>query len=139
MPVIRTQRADGTSDVVRLTNTDGRWTAVVSFSEDCRYCVEVAPDWAEWFQSETEVEIVVVTRDGVDRAALYSAAHGWEEPPVTVALGDPARSEGFLVSRTPWLFLFDADGALRYQGPGADLESWREMLPPNDLGQVTDP
>lgn len=63
-----------------------------------------------------------MTLEDPETAALYSKRFGWNVDVLSttqLALGD---REVSLVDRTPWLFVFDFAGVLRYQGHGADLE-----------------
>ena len=52
----------------------------------------------------------------------YAKKHGWDVEVLTDTPG-AGSIEAFLVSRTPWLFLFDPVGTLVYHGFGGDLEA----------------
>ncbi len=131
VPALRGHTGD-----LALTSEEDRWTAVVSFSSTCGHCLNLAPSLTEWFQGEDEVDIAVVTSDTPEVAATYAEDYGWSVPLLSLVTSDSTRSEGFFLSRTPWLFLFDPQGVLRHHGHAADHETWRPLVRESSLGDA---
>ncbi|MBW3572886.1 MAG: peroxiredoxin family protein [Gemmatimonadetes bacterium] len=125
---------DGAPARVALRRSDQRWTAVLAFASDCVHCETVAPDWSNWLRKEHAFEVIGISRDAPQDAAAYRGHHGWRMRILNVPRGD-ART-GFLVSRTPWVFLFDDRGVLRYEGHGRSVASVDSIV---RAGRLTPP
>lgn len=108
---------------VPLRRKDTNWTVLLAFSPTCAWCDSVAPRWKSWTQGIGDRVHVVGVVSGDPSAALrYTHAHGWRigelivvDSAVTGILGRQ------LTRKTPWLFLFDSTGALRYSGHGNEV------------------
>lgn len=112
---------EGTGDtVLRLGDTGGKWTAVLAFYSDCSYCDRAAAHWRSWLARDRDLRTWGVTRDGLDEAVEYARGHDWALPILSVR-PSPGSLEHQLISRTPWVFLFDPGGTLRYEGNGSNL------------------
>lgn len=112
-----------------LATDDRHYTLLLSFHSECAWCATIAPDWAAWLPGPgASLRTLAITRDDPQTAVAYAREKGWSVDVLSVTVGDGARSEGFFVARTPWVFLFDPQGRLLYHGHGADLETPSEIV-----------
>ena len=111
---------------VRLAAGSGIVTVLYVFHPDCVHCHAVAPEWAEHFAaSHTNrpvVQRIAVTNDSVAPAVAYAEGFGWNVEVLSVEELTPGDREYSLFSRTPWVFVFDSAGVLRFDGHGRRLE-----------------
>lgn len=121
VPALRVRREDGTRGPLSLASTDGRWTVVMAFRSDCKPSQAVASRWREWLSASRPVNVLTVTRDSLPAALAYRTAQRW--PVRVLSLERPQRGtpEHLLVTRTPWVFLLDPSGVVRFQGHGGEL------------------
>lgn len=112
---------DGEPTRLELENDRGEWTALLAFHSECAWCAEAAPHWREWLGESRPFRIVAITSDSIGSALGYVGEHDWSTDVLSVAGADATSLEGQLTGRTPWAYLVDAGGAIRYQGNGADL------------------
>jgi hypothetical protein len=125
VPAIRGLDAGAGGTSVTLRREDARWTVLLAFSPTCAWCDSVAPRWKSWTGAIGRRVVVVGISSGEPSAALrYAHAHGWKlgelivvDSAVTGVLGRQ------LTRKTPWLFLFDSRGVLRYSGHGNEVET----------------
>lgn len=102
-------------------------TLVLAYHSECVHCDAVADEWRRWLETAQGVSVLAVTRDGPERARSYERSHGWEVSTLSVAGAPPSSREMLLVSRTPWLFVFDSSGVLVYEGHGSNLDEVRDL------------
>ena len=130
----------GTSSTIRLATDTGTVTILYSFHPECVHSHSVAPNWAEHFSavfnSDEGVRRIAVTSASTDAAYEYAERFDWSVDVVAVRLLAPAHREYALVSRTPWVFVFDADGILRFEGHGNALAQVGQVVA--GLSVVTD-
>ncbi|MCY3677074.1 MAG: hypothetical protein F4Z31_13600 [Gemmatimonadetes bacterium] len=123
------QLPDGTSTVVPLTADPGTMTVLYSFHPECEHCDTVAPVWASHFASaDPTVRRIAVTADLHEPAVTYAARFGWSVDLLSVSQLGLTDREYSLVSRTPWLFAFDWNGVLRFQGHGSELDRVKQVV-----------
>ncbi|MCY3942235.1 MAG: hypothetical protein OXG18_00490 [Gemmatimonadetes bacterium] len=120
---------EGSRDYVEIRTPSGAATVVYVFSSTCAFCDDVAPDWAEHFRrpGTEHVRRVAITRDGPQDAVEYAKRFGWDVRILSMpdlAATDRASS---LLSRTPWLYVFDPEGVLRFEGHGSALKRADEV------------
>ncbi len=130
-------KVDGTEAVLAIPMLTGAATVVYAFSSECAYCEDVAPEWASHFgkQGGEGIRRVAITRDPPQTAASYAERFGWEVPILSIPDLVATDRRSFLLSRTPWLYVFDRDGALRFQGHGSSLDRMDEAA--SRLGHPT--
>lgn len=101
-------------------------TVVYAFHPECAFCDTVGPKWAAQFAAHdpmaTPVRRITVTRELPGPAAIYAERFTWDIDLLSVSGFAETSPEAFLVSRTPWVYVFDPDGVLRFQAHGAELE-----------------
>ena len=123
------QVANGTQTVVSLTADPGTVTVLYAFHPECAHCDAVAPTWASHFASgEPRVRRIAVTGDLHGPAANYAARFGWNVNLLSVSQLALTDREYSLISKTPWLFVFDWNGVLRFQDHGSELERAKEVV-----------
>ena len=112
--------------LVPLDGDPGTVTVLYAFHSECAFCDDVAPAWASHFAtagpSGRRVRRIAVTRDLPGPAATYAEQFGWQVDLLSVSQLAETSREYSLVSRTPWVFVFDADGVLRFHDHGGELE-----------------
>lgn len=117
---------------VRLATDTGIATVLYVFHPDCVHCHAVAPEWAEHFAANhtnrSVVQRIAVTNDSVGPAAAYAESFGWNVEVLSVEGLTPADREYSLFSRTPWVFVFDSAGVLRFDGHGRRLEPMMQAI-----------
>lgn len=122
----------GTSSIIRLASDTGTVTILYSFHPECVHSHTVAADWAEHFaaafNSEVGVRRIAITSDSTDAAYEYAKRFGWSVDVVGFRPLAPAHREYALLSRTPWVFVFDSDGVLRFEGHGNALEQVDQVV-----------
>ncbi|MCY3546851.1 MAG: hypothetical protein OXH49_08205 [Gemmatimonadetes bacterium] len=100
-------------------------TVLYVFHPDCVHCHAVAPEWAEHFSADhidwPVVQRIAVTNDSVGPAVAYAERFGWNVDVLSVKDLTPADREFSLFSKTPWVFVFDSAGVLRFNGHGRRL------------------
>ena len=122
----------GTSSSIRFASDTGIVTILYSFHPECVHSHTVAPNWAEHFSavfdSDVGVRRIAVTSASTDAAYEYAERSDWSVDVVSVRPLAPAHREYALVSRTPWVFVFDSDGILRFEGHGNALEQVGQVV-----------
>lgn len=127
VPALTGYTEDSVQTTVSLV-ADGQHTATVvyAFHPACAFCDAVAPAWAAHFAAEdpnaAPVRRIAVTREVPEPAATYAQQFNWDIDLLSVSGFAETGPEAFLLSRTPWVYVFDPDGVLRFDAHGADLE-----------------
>lgn len=98
-----------------------RYTVVLAYDPRCVHSTRIADAWKRWLDSSPRARVLAVARGTHPTAAAYARQQGWRMR--TVAVSTPARGtlEHSLLRRTPWVFVFDSQGTLRFQGHGSEL------------------
>ena len=116
----------GTSSTIRLASDAGTVTILYSFHPECIHSHTVASNWAEHFSAALNNDVGVrrfaITDASTDAAYEYAKRFRWSVDVVGVRPSALAHREYALVSRTPWVFVFDSNGILRFEGHGNALE-----------------
>lgn len=121
--------ADGIPTRLPLAGASPAPTVVLAFFSGCVHCATVAPAWAEWERRwRHRVRIIAITRDPVGEAQAYRHAHGWDFPVFSLADPDLPAPERYMVSRTPWWFIFRPDGVFEAGANGALLSRADSLL-----------
>lgn len=123
---------DGVLAILPLEADPGTVTVLYAFDSECVFCDDVAPEWASQFATQAAaspaIRRIAVTRDLPGPAATYAERFGWQVDLLSVAQPAQAGRESSLVSKTPWVFVFDSDGVLRFQDHGAELQRMEEAI-----------
>lgn len=132
VPSIVGRLQNGALTLIPLEGEPGTVTVLYAFHSECGFCDDVAPAWASHFsrarREAPAVHRIAVTRDSPEAAAAYAGQFGWQVELLSFPeLGETSREQR-LVSRTPWVFVFDADGVLRYNDHGGELERIEEAV-----------
>lgn len=111
---------------VSLVDGTAPVTVIYSFHPECAHSRTWGPSWARHFQNawaiDAGVRRIVLTVDGPPSGQDFAKHFGWKAELLSVAGMNPLQREYFLVSRTPWVFVFDTHGVLRFDGHGSQLE-----------------
>ena len=123
---------DGVPAIVPMDADPGTVTVLYAFSSQCAFCDDLAPEWASHFATPapetTAIRRIAVTRDLPGPAATYAQRFGWQVDLLSVSQFAETSRESSLVARTPWVFVFDSDGVLRFQDHGAELQRMEEAI-----------
>lgn len=118
--------ADGSSEQLVLADGGGTVTVLYAFHPDCAHSDTVAEEWARYFAGEhvglPGTRRLAVTRDLPESASAYAERFGWDVELLSIPNLTPSDVKYSLVSRTPWVFVFDSDGVLRFHDHGGELE-----------------
>lgn len=117
---------DGVLTTIPLQAEQGGVTVLYAFDSRCAFCDDVAPAWRRHFATTaygtSGVRRIALTRDHGASAARYARRFGWQVDLLSVhGLAENSR-EHSLVSKTPWVFVFDSNGVLRFHDHGAEIE-----------------
>lgn len=125
-------REGGVPTTIRLATDSSIATVLYVFHPDCVHCHPVAPEWAKRFSADrnngSAVRSVAVTSDSIEPAVAYAERFGWTVDVLSVQELAPQSREYSLVSRTPWVFVFDSIGVLRYEGHGSRLDNMMKAI-----------
>jgi len=117
---------EGTATTVPLRKEPGAVTVLYAFHSECGFSDDVAPAWGRHFATPDSgtsgVRRIALTRDPPGAAADYARRFGWRVELLSVSRLPDTSREHALVARTPWAFVFDSDGVLRFHDHGAELE-----------------
>ena len=126
VPTLTGYTEDSVQTTVSLVADRHTATVVYAFHPACAFCDTVAPEWAAHFAAEdpkaAPVRRIAVTRELPGHAATYAQQFNWHIGLLSVSGFAETSPEAFLVSRTPWVYVFDPDGVLRFDAHGAELE-----------------
>lgn len=126
------RREDGAPTTVSLFAERGRVTVLYVFDSQCAFCDDVAPAWRRHFANAvtgaSSVRRIALTRDLPVSAARYARRFGWQVDLLSVSRLEETSREYSLVSKTPWVFVFDSNGVLRFNDHGAELERIEQAL-----------
>lgn len=117
-----------TPNPFRLANEMGSATLVMAFNSQCVHCDRVAPAWSAWLATQPDVRMIAITNEPVNVGEAYASRHQWRVQVASVVNAPAGAVERQLVSRTPWLFVFDANGILRTARHGARLMTADSVL-----------
>ena len=116
----------GAFDTIPIATETALATVLYVFHPDCVYCRDSAHTWASHF-----ADIATTPRSGIRRlaltlanpsaAGLFAQAFDWQVDVRSVAGLSPTSREYSLLSKTPWVFVFDSHGVLRMDGHGNNL------------------
>jgi peroxiredoxin len=113
---------------VALTARDGKWTVLMAFRSTCAWCDSVAPQWSAWLAKPSSACVLGITSDSPDSAAAYRDGKRWSLELVPAPKQEPGTVESSLLSRTPWVYVLDDRGVVRYHGHGSNLPKVDSLL-----------
>lgn len=124
--------SDGGPVQLSLAGTEATATVLYAFHSECVHCRAVAPAWAERFAvpdvASSRVQRVAVTQEDPTAAVHYANRFRWNVDVLSLSHLSPRNRALLLVSRTPWVFVFDSAGVLRHHGHGSDLAKVEHVL-----------
>ncbi|MDE2874128.1 MAG: hypothetical protein OXU69_03375 [Gemmatimonadota bacterium] len=126
VPALTGYAEDGVLTTVSLDSDSYTATVVYAFHPECVFCDLVASEWAAHFAAgdpkAAPVRRIAVTRELPGPAATHAQQFNWDIDLLSVSGSVEMSPEAFLVSRTPWVYVFDRDGVLRFHADGAEVE-----------------
>ena len=129
-------------DTISLDEETAGVTVIYSFHPDCGYSATLGSRWARHFddaqQPDAGIRRFALTLDSLSSALDFAESFGWEVEVVSVAGLSPMQREYSLVSRTPWVFVFDSNGVLQRHVHGSELgavEAAVSRLLPEDVAR----
>lgn len=118
-------RADGSvEDSIQLRGVPGEATVVFAFHSECAFCDDVAPEWASYFGTPPVdgVRRIAISREPPDAAVDYVRRKGWKVRWLSMANVLETDRRSYLLSRTPWIYVFDHRGVLAFHGHGSEID-----------------
>ena len=116
----------GHPDTVFLDHEKTFATVVYSYHPDCVHTRTLGPTWARHFNevrsTDARVRRLAVTLANPSSALDFVDHFGWQVEALSVAGLTPLQPAYALVSRTPWVFVFDSHGVLRLHSHGSQLD-----------------
>ena len=127
VPVLNGYSGLGVPVRISLPNDEAaRVTVIYTFHPDCVHSRSWGREWARHFGQvqaiDSGVRRIALTLDGPSSGQDFAKHFGWEAEFLSVAGLSPRQREYSLVARTPWVFVFDSDGVLRFDGHGGQLK-----------------
>jgi hypothetical protein len=123
VPAIRGRDSLAAITTLPLRRTGASWTVLLAFSPGCAWCDSVAPRWKRWTEAAGgRIAVVGIASGDPSEALRYTRAHGWKIGELIVVDSALTGVLGLQLTRkTPWLFLIDKRGVLRYSGHGNEV------------------
>jgi hypothetical protein len=97
-------------------------TLLLAFHSECAHCLRVSPQWAEWLRTHGSDRVIAISREELDVAARYASEQDWSVLVRSIPTADLRGLETALLSRTPWIYVVDADGIVQAAGHGNRIE-----------------
>lgn len=132
LPLLRGYDRDQDPKAIQLSGGGQLATVIYVYHPECGPCGTVAPAWAQHFSEIATrglaVRTIALTQAGFPAAQEFADSFDWRVEIVSVNGLGMSQAESYLISRTPWVLIFDSNGVLRLQGHGADLDQINETL-----------
>lgn len=116
----------GQVDTLYLDDETTHVTVLYSYDPDCVHSRTLGPTWARHFKevrpTDARVRRLAVTLANPSSARDFADHLGWQVEVLSVAGLTPLKREHALVSRTPWVFVFDSRGVLHLHSHGSQLD-----------------
>ncbi|MYG81163.1 MAG: hypothetical protein F4187_05065 [Gemmatimonadetes bacterium] len=132
LPMLKGHDRDRRPTSIQLTAGGQMNTVIYVYHPDCGPCGTVAPDWARHFSDISArgpaVRMIALTRAGFPGASDFADRFDWHIEILSLTGVDMSPAERHLISKTPWVFVFDSNGVLRLQAHGAELGRVEETL-----------
>lgn len=126
LPFVTGYSGVGRADTVFLGDEIASVTILYSFHPDCAHSRTLAHEWARHFDevwaTDAAVRSIAVTLAMPSLAQDFADRFGWQAEVISVAGISPLQREYTLVSRTPWVFVFDSHGVLLLHDHGSRLD-----------------
>ena len=126
LPLLRGYDRDHSLTSLQLTDGGRTATAIYVYHPDCGPCGTVAPGWARHFSKLAArglaVRMIALTQADFPAAHDFADSFDWRVEILSVDGLSMSIAERYLISKTPWVFVFDSNGVLRLQNHGAELD-----------------
>jgi len=103
-------------------------TFLLAFHSECAHCLKVSPQWSDWLRAHGSDRVIAISREDLDIAERYAAEQGWNVAVRSIPTPDRPGMEAALMSRTPWIYVVDADGRVQATGHGNRIEEFGAMF-----------
>jgi hypothetical protein len=109
------ERSDGRNTPLLL----GKPTVLLVFSSRCPHCLEVAPLWRSWIETNgSDWQVLAVSSESFEAAQAFAENQGWEVEVGVVEAGSMVGSARALTGRAPWVFVANGAGVILAEGHG---------------------
>jgi hypothetical protein len=99
-----------------------RLLALLVFSPNCPHTATVSSEWARWTAgAPSDVEVLAISADGLAGAVTYAKTHRWNAAVGSIPEWAESAVSRAMLGRTPWIFLLDELGLVRFDAHGAHL------------------
>jgi hypothetical protein len=112
---LRVERSGGRNTPLLL----GKPTVLLVFGSKCPHCLEVAPLWRSWLETEgLDWQVLAVSSEPLGAARGFAESQGWRVEVGVVEAASAAGSASALTARAPWVFVANAAGMILAEGHG---------------------
>ncbi len=122
----------GLPAAIQLATETGLATVLYAFHPDCSFSRESAPGWARHFTAiaaaDSRVRQIAVTAADPASAHAFAQRFQWQIDIRSIVGVSAREKQHSLVSRTPWVFVFDSQGVLRMEGHGNRVAEAEETV-----------
>ena len=114
----RVERSGGRNTPLLL----GKPTVVLVFGSECQHCLEVAPLWRSWIETNgSDWEVLAVSSEPFEVAQAFAENQEWGVEVGVVEAGSTVGSASALTGRAPWVFVANGAGVILAEGHGNRL------------------
>jgi thiol-disulfide isomerase/thioredoxin len=116
LPALVVEVAPGRDSLVRFG--EGELVILLSFSDSCGHCHTVAPLWKAVMDSVGVRRWFAVSRDAAEVAVAFLSKYELNLPLLRVAPPMSGKVGFALTMMTPWVYVVDGKGVVRYTSSG---------------------
>ena len=97
----------------------GKPTVVLVFGSECPHCLEVAPLWRSWIETNgSDWEVLAVSSEPFEAAQAFAEGQEWGLEVGVVEADPTVGSASALTGRAPWVFVANGAGVILAEGHG---------------------
>ena len=112
------KRSEGRNTPLLLGNP----TVLLVFGSECPHCLEVAPLWRSWIETNgSDWEVLAFSSESLEAAQAFAEGQKWRVDVGVVEAGSTAGSASALTGRAPWVFVANGAGVILAEGHGSRI------------------
>jgi hypothetical protein len=100
----------------------GKPTVLLVFGSECTHCLEVAPLWRCWIETNgSDWQVLAVSSEPLEAAQAFAEGQEWGVDVGVVEAGSTVGSASALTGRAPWVFVANGAGVILAEGHGSRI------------------
>ena len=112
------ERSEGRNTPLLL----GKPMVVLVFGSECPHCLEVAPLWRSWIETNgSDWEVLAVSSEPFEAAWAFVDGQDWRVDVGVMEAGSTVGSASALTVRAPWVFVANGAGVILAEGHGSRI------------------